>query len=193
MTTDSRTMGGWQLAEHIGINHQKLDRWVRAGYLEPKDPHPGTGRPREFDEHEIERAKWMAILVRDVGLDAAVASRVAGDIAEGQPAQIGRIILTPDLTKTTAVRTPEDRSVHDVELSIPGSTTAMAAAVAGIVRRRIQRGDSARSTLDSLPGFQPEADLPAIEGLAADCLRFLEKLWLAHHSAEAAERTGTTT
>ncbi len=160
--TTARTMTGGQLAEHIGIGHQRLDRWVRAEYLEPKDPHPGTGQPREFDEHEIERARWMAILVRDIGLDPAVASRAAGNIADGQPAQIGRITLTPSLSIATA------------------------AAFAAVVRDH--RYDERPAFLDGvLEHFLGQVPGPrareAVTSLAARCLEFLEDTAAAEQEA----------
>lgn len=59
-----------------GITYRKLDYWVRAGYLRPTNPAPGSGEKRVWTSKELEVARIMVLLTK-VGLSVGVSARIA--------------------------------------------------------------------------------------------------------------------
>lgn len=48
----------------MGITTRQLNYWVYRGLLHPTDPAPGSGRPREWPDSEIEIGRRMGRLAR---------------------------------------------------------------------------------------------------------------------------------
>lgn len=86
-----------------GVTYRQLDYWVRAGYLRPTVPTPGTGTARDWSPEEIEIARLMARLTA-AGFDLAVAARVAREQVE-EPT--GTSVLRGDLILLVATDTDQ--------------------------------------------------------------------------------------
>lgn len=97
-------MNTLELAAHAGITYRQIDHWVRAGYLLPANPQPGSGIPRDFLPAEVAVTVRMAHLVA-AGLYLPVAHQIArGDrpaatkllraIQESVPELFGQAVTT---------------------------------------------------------------------------------------------------
>lgn len=59
------------------VTKRQLDYWSTAGYVATYDPTPGPGRSRLFHKDEMPTIIYIDILVNQVGVELAKASRIA--------------------------------------------------------------------------------------------------------------------
>jgi hypothetical protein len=52
-----------EVIEAAGITYRQLDWWTRCGYVQPPDPEPGSGTPRQWPDDEAVVVVIMAALV----------------------------------------------------------------------------------------------------------------------------------
>lgn len=90
-------MTSQQLAEHLGLTYRQVDHWVRCGYLQAPESHPGSGHPRTFRPEDIQVAEVMADLVA-AGLLPQRASELAHHWLEngGVLSLSKHLLLIPD-------------------------------------------------------------------------------------------------
>ena len=74
-------MSSAAIAREAGVTYRQLDYWIRAGYVRPLDPLPGTGTARQWPEEEREVVMTMARLV-DAGFTVPAAAVLAREIVE---------------------------------------------------------------------------------------------------------------
>lgn len=106
-------MKALDLCHRAGITYRQLDYWSRVGYVHERNPGPGSGYSRDYDDTEVAVAMRMGALVR-----ARVQVRDAASTARWMVEQIADTVTVtipdaPDLTITYRYRPPGEAQAQE--------------------------------------------------------------------------------
>jgi len=72
-----------QVCKATGLTYRQLDHWVRQGYVDLPNARPGSGMPRTFTDHQLDRFGVIKALT-DAGFRTSAAAIVAHNCPHGE-------------------------------------------------------------------------------------------------------------